>query len=270
MPPKPSTGKPAVSTPTSRGVNRKNADRTPDSDMDSPEYKRPHEDLKLEIRKFISDKLDELRNDLKADNESLHRQISELREEIARKDEIIRTLEGNVLNAVSTANKVRDELFVKSERITALELAVDELEQYGRRTSVRISGLGPLNLGTDFKAIVADVAEAMACDVDPSEIDRAHPVGKDGQQLIVKFTTYTARAKFFESRRRLKDKRRNVFINEDLTARRHRMLQRLLASRKEKKIDNTWTKDGRIFALVKGKRLLIRNDADIDNLLSQG
>lgn len=269
MPPKPSNGK-QVGTPTGRGVNRKIADRSPDSEMDSPDYKRHNDDLKSEIRRFISNKIDELRNDLKADNEALHKQISDLREEISRKDDIIRTLEGNVLNVISTANKVRDELFVKSERITALELAVDELEQYGRRTSVRISGLGPFKVGTDFKAVVADVAEAMACVFDPSEIDRAHPVGKDGHQLIVKFTTYTARAKFFESRRKLKDKRSNVFINEDLTGRRHRMLQRLLASRKDKKIDNTWTKDGRIFALVKGKKLLIRNDAEIDNLLSQG
>jgi hypothetical protein len=99
--------------------------------------------------------------------------------------------------------------------------------------------------------------------MDLHDIDRAHPAGKDNKQLIVKFTNYTARFNHYNSRRKLKE---NIYVNEDLTPRRARLLLDLIDLKKSKEIANAWTNDGRLFVWKNDRKHLIKSELDIDGL----
>jgi hypothetical protein len=110
------------------------------------------------------------------------------------------------------------------------------------------------------------LAQDIEVDIQLSDIDRARPVGKENKQLIVKFTNYSARYRFFSIRRKLKNKVPNVYINEDLTAHRAKLFSRLLDLRKRKIVENAWTMDGRLFLWLWGQKRLILTASDIDNI----
>jgi hypothetical protein len=253
-------------TPIGKGTTRKIADRSPDSEFESPDPKRPHDDLKRELSRLFTDKFEDLRRELRVDNDELRKQIADLRNEISTKNQLLQTLEGNLDSALNQLNEVQTALAQKDEKIDSLGSAIEDSEQYSRRTSVRISGLGPFQGDTDFKAVALDVAADMECDVTINDIDRAHPVGREGKQLIVKFMSYTARSKFLKNRKKLRDKRKKVYVNEDLTFRRYSMFKRLLDLRKKNVIESTWTRDGRLFVFRNGQKQLIKTDMDIDRL----
>ena len=103
-----------------------------------------------------------------------------------------------------------------------------------------------------------------------SDIDRSHRVGKPSgpkpRQIIVKFTSYRSRQQVYKARSRLKaSDYKNVYINEDLTKIRNKLLYdvRQLLKNKSSKVDGVWSTDGVI--LVKDTagrihRILSRDD----------
>ena len=129
---------------------------------------------------------------------------------------------------------------------------VDQAEQYSRRNNLRISGyVEDNNENTDD--IVMKMASDIGCDLQLSEIDRSHRVGKPDaartkqREILVKFTSYRARQKLYKRRTELKDKGYNgVFLNEDLTKLRSKVL---FEARKVVKADcakGAWSSDGNI------------------------
>lgn len=88
---------------------------------------------------------------------------------------------------------------------------VDDLEQYGRRYSVRINGIPTKADGEseDVKKIVEDCCTDMDTPFIAAKIDRAHRIGqvttdrrtkKKVQPIIVKFRSWESRTDFFRAR----------------------------------------------------------------------
>ena len=139
---------------------------------------------------------------------------------------------------------VKDEEILKlREKNQQLEDKLDDLEQYSRRNSIRITGIEENTDVTQFLANKLDV------DVG-NHIERYHPVGKrreDGKPrpLLVKFLNYHSRSAVLKNRSKLKGA--GVFINEDLTKCRNLIASKCRALKKDHKIKNTWIRDGTIF-----------------------
>jgi hypothetical protein len=83
---------------------------------------------------------------------------------------------------------------------------------------------------------------------------------------MVKFTNYDARFRVYSNRSKLKALKHKIYINEDLTKRRHNLLKRLLELKKQKVVSNAWSNDGRLFVWKNNAKILIKNSTDIDNL----
>ena len=187
------------------------------------------------------DVLSQIRNDLRsivkdAVNEAIDRKLSELNSETLR------------------LQLENDEL---KERVTKLEKAADEAEQYSRRNCLRITQI-PETADEVTDEIVLKVADSIDVKLSPSEIDRSHRVGKPGtkqrRDIIVKLSTYRARERLFKSRSKLKDSEfRGVYINEDLTKMRGELLYEARKCVKAGKLKGAWSTDGRI---------LVKNTAD--------
>ena len=148
--------------------------------------------------------------------------------------------------------KANDDL---QTRVTKLESAVDAAEQYSRRNCLRISGYEertPENTDT----IVLDIANAIGVDLDVRDIDRSHQLGQPGtaaeprtkhRDIIVKFSTYRARNKLYKARTLTKDKGyKGVFVNEDLTRSRSKLLYEARTRVKSGQLKSAWSSDGTV------------------------
>lgn len=161
------------------------------------------------------------------------------------------------------------------KRVSALEAAMDGSEQYSRRNSLRISGI-PETVNEDTDKAVLHVAETMGVSVSPSEIDRSHRLGKPSDRqtrdVLVKFTSYRARERLMKNRRNLKTSElRGVYVNEDLTKVRSKLLYEARKCVKANKLLGAWSSDGRI--LVKNKKetiYVVTCEEDITSAIRQG
>ena len=150
-------------------------------------------------------------------------------------------------------------------RVSNLEKAVDQGEQYSRRNNLRITGYRETeNENTDD--IVLKIAADIGSDIELSDIDRSHRVGRPGvnrtkpRDVIVKFTSYRARQKLYKKRTALKDSGyAGTFLNEDLTKLRSQVLFEARKVVKADRAKGAWSSDGNI---------LIRDHADIVHRLT--
>ena len=177
----------------------------------------------------------------------------------------VHDLAGRV-RALESSSKENDDLV---NEITNLEKEVNDIEQYSRRNSLRVSGIQKiifrklyvfsntsLNESTDelVKKLAEDKLNVCIADQD---IDRSHRVGKiinvtgdentktRHRQILIKFTNYDARNKVIRSRSKLKGS--GITIHEDLTRKNQTLLSK---TSKKQGVVSAWSKDGRIFAAV--------------------
>ena len=87
---------------------------------------------------------------------------------------------------------------------------LDDLEQYGRRLSVRVYGIPPVEkeTGEDVRNKVLKIISDAKIDVPANFVDRAHRIGKvvtiDGtkkQSVIVRFNNFHYRTMFYKARK---------------------------------------------------------------------
>ena len=180
----------------------------------------------------------------------------------------IETLQGDVLDLQSKLDK-KDEQIKKLNRevddhktsINKLERDLDTMEQYSRRTCIRIFGIQEIR-GENTDVLSADVITSkleVPLDI-RKDIDRSHRTGparepstssssaskqERPRPIIVKLTSYRKRAEILANRKKLKGT--GVTIAEDLTK---KNLDLLKKTRKSPKVEAAWTSDGRVIALV--------------------
>ena len=143
-----------------------------------------------------------------------------------------------------------------------LKSAVDASEQYSRRTCLRVSGMQELaSESTD--SLILDMASAIGADISLADIDRSHRVGRvqagstKPRSIIVKFATYRARHCFYSRRASARDNGyRGVFVNEDLTSQRNKLLYLARAAAKAGHLQGAWSHDGTV--LVKDMKGMVR------------
>lgn len=155
---------------------------------------------------------------------------------------------------------------------------LDDLEQYSRRSFVRISGM-PETQNENVTTIVTELAGRIQANVTPRDIDISHRVGRGNEQdrgngiskkpkdIIVKFTNFGARLQFLKGRKALRDQNATIFINEDLTAARNELAFecRELKRNEQSSVANAWTYNGSIFIQDQaGKKYKVTTKADLD------
>ena len=144
-------------------------------------------------------------------------------------------------------------------QVTELSAANDALEQYGRRSSIRISGISETWEDRTTEAVV-ELANTVL-KVDPplreADIDVSHRLAEprnapadQPRPIIVRFMTRTDIFRVISRRGSLKahnaDKDSKIYINEDLTARRAHLFATTRRLMKAKHLDQAWTYNGNI------------------------
>ena len=95
-----------------------------------------------------------------------------------------------------------------------------------------------------------------------SVVSHRLPGGRSGKPapILAKFVRREKRTEFMKKKRRLRETKRDVFIAEDLTSLRAKMLRKVKEDRDS--IEKVWTIDGRIFCLLNGGTKVIIDTPD--------
>ena len=161
--------------------------------------------------------------------------------------------------------------------LVELEDKVDKLEQYSRRTSIRISGINENPGGENIETIVKTILVNMDVQdkINMQNIDRVHRIGQikttntsnRPRQIIVKFKDYSSKDTVMKNRKLLRATRPDVYISEDLTQMRSRLLYVARTIKRERKIQDCWSYDGRITIKdLNGKIRSINTESDLNKL----
>lgn len=139
-------------------------------------------------------------------------------------------------------------------RVNSIEIDLEELQQYGRRNSLRFHNvpLKKTELGSTDDKIVGLCKSLLDVDITVDDIDRSHIIGSINKygnaQLICRFRNWKIKNSIFQKKRKLKNNPDKTVITEDLTQYRQYLMKKLNDARKRHEIDSFWTMDGRIFA----------------------
>lgn len=135
----------------------------------------------------------------------------------------------------------------------ALTCQLDDLEQYTRRTNIRIYGIPESNVknadpreDTDILA-TNFVKEELGVDLKPEDISRSHRVGKRSSKLrpiIVRLSRHNKKVEILQKRRVLKQNERPYNVQEDLSQPRRDILKYLSKDIPLNIINKVWTVDG--------------------------
>ena len=157
---------------------------------------------------------------------------------VNNKNELIEQLSGKVVAVVQRNVELSDEIQHLRE---STYMHLDDLEQYGRKNSLRIEGIEVSEMETNAQLTekVAKSLNSMGANVSPSDFFRLHRSGKthtkNGRrvaQTIVRFQSWAARSRAFKTRYANPDEThgqvrvRPQFVRLDLTKRRLSLLEK--------------------------------------------
>ena len=206
-----------------------------------------------QIQMNVLNPLMESNNKLK---EIIESQNSTIAEQQARMADLSHLLEEKNKSILNFEHRVQNlELEVES-----LKMASNDLEQYSRRNSIRISNFKVINklpeseLKTQVISFFNNSMLKNLTQLTVSDIDRCHPVGKPNsdevQQILVKFTNYESKRLVISAKKSLRNNPDRIYINEDLTRQNYAILRALRSLQKSGRIYSSWSVNGKTFAKV--------------------
>ena len=188
----------------------------------------------------------------------LHRQLKPFKDALEAKDNEIKELK---------------------KTISAQNDKLDQLEQHGRRDSLRIAGIPENEASDDTDAAILTLCAAIKVDppVQPQDIAVSHRAGKAAtgkpRQTLVKFATRNIRERVFRAKKNIKTERekneslKNIYINEDLTQHRASLARKARLCKTDNKIQDTWTIYGKVMVKdLYGHVKIINNEQELHDI----
>lgn len=220
-----------------------------------------------------------------ADNTALKKDIEELKCSMQQKDDEINTLSTAVTNLSIQSNDTttqveQQRIYIRQleERLDALELEHDSLEQYTRKYNVQIHGV-PEQRDGNLSVLISSIATELGTSVRSEDFDIVHRVYTKPpkiEPIIVRFKTYGKKQEFYQARFKLRDADLStivpddingespaIYINENLTPRRKELFGKAWKLKKDRKYHRLWTVDGKILLRKSaGERAIRITDED--------
>ena len=190
-----------------------------------------------DIKSYLDDAIKNLVT--KSDIDSLKSFIEEQSALIKNLTEKISTLDEKLNASEASIEKLNDKITNLEKKLAYFESQdelksdiwkIDDLEQYGRRESLRFSGFEVKENESKEECeskVKIYIKDCMNVDIEESEFNRIHRIGpeinKNGkafQQIIVKFKGFVPRTKCYRAMKEKSD----IAIHLDLTKRRYLLL----------------------------------------------
>ena len=161
---------------------------------------------------------------------------------------------------------------------------MDNLEQYTRKNSLEFHGILE-NLYKSTEEAILKIAAALEVQVIPSDIEISHKLRRknDSSVIIAKFCSHKVKTSLYKARIKLKNTKATnlfpgfasavgskdqLFINENLTSYRRRLVDSGNQRRRDGCIRSMWTMDGKVYVKTSpdGNATRIFSENDLDAL----
>ena len=174
---------------------------------------------------------------------------------------IMRTANKEILDSISSLRQEVKQLKAAAElqgEVAKLHLQNDALEQYGRRSSLRFSGVSEeFENSTDGVLEVANNIMELDPPLHREDISISHRLPKprgaparEPRSIIVRFISKEERNRVISNRKELKKHNQEndarIYINEDLTAFRSKLFSMVRRLQKRQYFSQCWTYNGKI------------------------
>ena len=180
----------------------------------------------------------------------LQKQNDMLKKAADEKDKSIREKEEMIQAKDELLSQRADTIADLEQNVKMLTRKLDDLEQYGRRCSVRMFNVPQHPGETCTVAALKVINEHLEIPLVEDDVERCHNLGrpnaKGNRPIIIKFKSYKSKAAVFQAKTKLRKNPNKIFISEDLTKTNHSIVQKLVQLRKDNSIDSFWTNDGKI------------------------
>ncbi|XP_068697196.1 uncharacterized protein PF3D7_1120000-like [Montipora foliosa] len=239
-------------------------------------------DIQIQIAAVLTEnlKLGKEIEELKDSANFNEKELNDLKDSLLKTKNENKTLKDFLEETRRELKAVKDDFREQKEETEQLWSAFDDLEQYTRKNSLEIHGI-PQNAYSDTDTAVIKVAEALNITVEPEDIEISHKLRR-GTAIIVKFCSHKVKSKIYKERVKLKHvkisdlfpsyassgQQHRIFVNENLTAYRRRMVGKANKRRQEGTLTSVWTLDGKMYIKTspEGAPVRIFSEEDLDNL----
>lgn len=187
-------------------------------------------------------------------------------------------------NAEKELAAVRNQLAEQEGEIAELYDLQDRLEQYTRKNSLEFHGI-PESAYSSPEEVVLKIAEALEVPVGPQDIEISHKLNNKGNKAIIaKFISHKVKSNLYRARTKLKrikmtdlfpgssyattTEANRIYINENLTSYRRRIMKKANEKRRDGELLSVWSLDGTIFVKTSpaGRPIKIIEPEDLDHL----
>ncbi|KAI5707741.1 hypothetical protein M8J76_006692 [Diaphorina citri] len=150
-----------------------------------------------------------------------------------------------------------------------LKQKVVELEQYGRRNSIRIYGIPEESKENTVDVVIRNLNSKLGFTLTRKDIDACHRLKQHGNKnkprsIICKFTSRLVRDDVFYSKKKLKGSK--ISIKEDLTRERMQLYKKITEKINYKSV---WTARGVIYVMFNNKKFRFTNEDEFEEFCSQ-
>ncbi|XP_068713020.1 uncharacterized protein PF3D7_1120000-like [Montipora foliosa] len=201
-------------------------------------------DIQIQIAVVLTENL-KLRKEIDDSANFNEKELNDLKDSVLKPKNENKTLKDFLEETRRELKAVKDDFREQKEETEQLWSAFDDLEQYTRKNSLEIHGI-PQNAYSDTNTAVIKVAEALNITVEPEDIEISHKL-MTGKAIIVKFCSHKVKSKIYKERVKLRHvkisdlfpsyastgKQHRIFVNENLTAYRRRMVGKANKRRQE-------------------------------------
>lgn len=269
---------------------RANMAATADEEGASKEMEISGEPSNLELREMLVD-IQITVNNILLGNKKISNDVLELKATVQKQQAELATLKEALTKATKERAATEKELVAainkideQQEEIAELYDLQDRLEQYTRKNSLEIHGI-PEEAYTSTEEVVLKLADALEVPVAPQDIEISHKLKtKSGKAIIVKFISHKVKTTLYRARAKLKNiklsdlypgssyatsaRSGRIFLNENLTSYRRRIISRANEKRKNGELLSVWSLDGTIFVKTspEGRPVKISEMEDLDHL----
>ena len=160
-----------------------------------------------------------------------------------------------------SVQSVQSDLDGLKKVVVETQRQLNDLEQYGRRSNIRIFGIEIQENENCIDKVVSFVRESLSLNISSSDVENAHPLASTRRTgytatrtgltpskpaVIVRFRNRAIKDEILLRHKTLNGS--GISISEDLTKLNINLMNRL---RKEDRVDTTWSINGKVYFRVK-------------------
>ncbi|XP_066932691.1 uncharacterized protein [Clytia hemisphaerica] len=234
----------------------------------------------------LVDALTDMKGELKGVIDSqdfINKEHEKQKLELSKVETKIKSLSTDSSQHELNINRLKNGMNNTERSITDLHFLVNDLEQYGRREMINISGV-PRKNNENTDNIVLDIANKIGVELEVKHIAASHRTSsKRTAPIIVKFTSRRYRNQMWEARWNLKNvktteigfnENNSIYFNESLTDYNRKIFKQAWDKLKiPGHCDRVTTENGITYAWQthnkehKSEKMILRDEYDITNLI---